>query len=652
MKDNGFKIFAVVAFFLVSLYYLFPTVQAYRQQQRLAGMERAERETYLDEHYEEVVDTRERALNLGLDLQGGMHVTLEVGVDALLRELAEARADDVFARAIARARQESQRSRESFVTLFVRAIEAEQPGTRLSRYFRDRDAGITARSDNAEVANYLNTEAEEALDRAIEIIRKRVDRFGVTEPSIQKQGSSRVVVEMPGVDDPARVRELLRGTARLEFRLMADPTELQASSQRVFAYMAGQAEADSSAAAPADAPAAADTVAGEAVAARTDSGAAPAGTDSAAQSVTDLTTGRSTPTPAGVAGRRAFAEMARPAEGVAFAQVALSDTGAVRRALAAPAVRAMLPRDVELFYTARAEALTGEGEEPVFFLLGVRGRTELSGDVLTDAQPSFDPMTNEPKVSLTMNSEGAQRWSQITGANVGQQVAVVLDDVVYTYPVIRERIPGGRTEISGVSREEMEDIVTVLKSGALPAPVVIVQERTVGPSLGRESINAGALSLLVAYLLVGFFMVLFYRTAGVVACVSLALSMLFIFGILAAFGATLTLPGIAGLVLTVGMGVDANVLIYERIREELAAGKTLRAAIDGGFSKALSAIADGQITTFLIGVILYSFGSGPIQGFAVTLMAGILCSMFSGIVVTRLLIEALLGDGRRAISFG
>jgi preprotein translocase subunit SecD len=318
--------------------------------------------------------------------------------------------------------------------------------------------------------------------------------------------------------------------------------------------------------------------------------------------------------------------------------------------LAAPAVRAMLPRAGARLLTAPPEAQTG-GEEPVFFLLGVRSRTELAGDVLTDAQPSFDPLTNEPKVSLTMNAEGAQRWSQLTGANVGQQVAVVLDDVVYTYPVIRERIPSGRTEISGVTREEMEDIVTVLKSGALPAPVVIVQERTVGPSLGRESINAGAISLLVAYLLVALFMTVYYRTAGAVACVSLFLAILFVFGILAAFGATLTLPGIAGLVLSIGMGVDANVLIYERIREEIDAGKTLGAAIDGGFSKALSAIADGQITTFLIGVILYSFGVGPIQGFAVTLMAGVVCSMFAGIVVTRLLIDWIVGS-RRSLAFG
>ena len=631
MKGNGFKIFAVAAFLLVSIYYLIPTLQAYRLERRLEAMDTAERDAYLNDNFDDVSTTRERALNLGLDLQGGMHVTLEVGVDALLRELAQGRTDDVFDRAMQQAKTESQTSRLSFVELFAAAVEAEQPGTRLSRYFRNRDAGITARSDNADVVAFLEGEATDALDRAIEIIRKRVDRFGVTEPSIQKQGSSRVVVELPGVDNPARVRDLLRGTARLEFRLMADPMELQASAQRAFAFLAGDAAADTAAVdAPAD--------------------SAAVGEDSAAQSVAELTGQTPAATPVS-AGRQTFAEMAQPGEGVIFAQVAESDTAAVQAMLDAPEVRRMLPRDIDLLYTARPEVLTGAGEEPVFFLLGVRNRTELDGSVLTDARPDFDPLTNEPKVSLTMNAEGAQRWSQITGANVGQQVAVVLDEVVYTYPVIRERIPGGRTEIAGVTREEAEDIVTVLKSGALPAPVVIVQERTVGPSLGAESIAAGGISLVVAYVLVALFMIFYYRTAGLIACISLFLALLFIFGILAAFGATLTLPGIAGLVLSMGMSIDANVLVYERIREEVDAGKTMKAAIDGGFSKAISAIADGQITTFLIGVILYSFGAGPIQGFAVTLMAGVVCAMFTGVIVTRLMIEWVV-DRRGSLSFG
>jgi len=407
MSGNRLKIFAIVAFLGISLYYLFPTVKAYRQQQQLTAMTPEARQAYLDEHYEEVVDTRARALNLGLDLQGGMHVTIEVGVDALLRELAEGRTDEVFDSAIASARQEARTSRRGFVDLFVAAMEAEQPGTRLSRYFRNRDAGITVRSSNNEVRDYLQTQEQEALDRAVEIIRKRIDRFGVSEPLIQKQGSSRLSVELPGVDDPQRVRDLLRGTARLEFRLMAEPVALQASAERVFAYFAGQeAPADSAAEREDTTAAAGDSAAG------TGTDSAASGGDSAASGVRDLAAPeRPAATPAAAEGRD-FTEMAQRGEGVIFAMVQERDTSAVRRMLAQPAVRGMIPPDLVLLYTARASAAASGSEEPVYYLLGVNSRTELGGDVLTDAAPNFDPYDNSPEVSLTMNAEGGQRWAQ------------------------------------------------------------------------------------------------------------------------------------------------------------------------------------------------------------------------------------------------
>jgi preprotein translocase subunit SecD len=282
----------------------------------------------------------------------------------------------------------------------------------------------------------------------------------------------------------------------------------------------------------------------------------------------------------------------------------------------------------------------------------VMDNVEMTGEVITDARPDFDPYTNEPEVSMTMNAEGAQMWSRITGANVGRPVAVVMDNVVYSWPRIIDKIPSGRTSITGVSRTEAEDVVTVLKSGALPAPVDIIEERTVGPSLGAASIRAGTLSVLIGLGLVIVFMVLYYQTAGLIANVALILNILFIFGILAAFGATLTLPGIAGIVLTIGMAVDANVLIFERIREEMATGKTLKAAIDAGYANALSAIVDANVTTFFVGVILFSFGVGPIQGFAVTLMAGIISSLFTAIVVTRVLFDWLVSERKSAVSFG
>ena len=334
-------------------------------------------------------------------------------------------------------------------------------------------------------------------------------------------------------------------------------------------------------------------------------------------------------------------------------QVVESDTAEVARLLADPGAARLIPPGVRFLFTAGPDAGVDVNGEGVYYVVAVNERIELDGEVITDAGPDFDPYTNAPMVSLTMDGAGGSRWSQITGANRGKPVVIVLDDLVYTFPTINERIPNGRTQISGqFSLQEVNDIVTVLKSGALPAPVTIVEEQTVGPSLGAASIKAGTRALLVGFVLVCIFMVIYYRSAGLIANVALLLNVLFIFGVLASFGATLTLPGMAGILLTIGMAVDANVLIFERIREEMASGKTMKAAVEGGFAKALSAIADANVTTFLIGVILFSFGVGPIQGFAVTLMAGILTSLFTALVVTRLLIDYLVTERGMNVAFG
>ena len=639
MQGSAFKLFAVVALVLISLWQLFPTLQNSFNDRDLAAMSPAEREAYESENYEDLLETREASLNLGLDLQGGMHVTLEVGTGALLTELAGNRADDTFEQALALATERSRTDGGDFVSLFEDAVEGVRPGTRLARYFRNTDAGVTARSSNDEVVVYLREEVDEALGRAEEIIRQRVDRYGVTEPLIQRQDGSRIVVELPGVDDPQRVRDLLRGTAKLTFHLTPPTQELQQAAARVFAYYEGGAEA----AETTDA----DTT-GAAVAAE----GAQGDTTADARDLAEITGGEAPAADGGnpLAGKLQMIQV--PDGSPVFGQVAARDTATVRRLLDAPGARSLLPPGVELLLTATPEGVTADGEE-VYYLLGVNERVELSGDVVTDAGPDFDPYTNAAQVSLTMNGVGGSRWSQITGANIGRPVAVVLDNRVYTYPTIQGRIPNGRTQITGqFTRQDVDDIVTVLKSGALPAPVRIVEERTVGPSLGAASIRAGTRALLVGFILVGIFMAFYYRGAGLVADVALVLNVLFIFGVLASFSATLTLPGMAGIVLTIGMAVDANVLIFERIREELASGKTMRAAVDGGFAKALSAIADANITTFLIGVILYSFGVGPIQGFAVTLMAGILTSLFTALVVTRLVLDYFVQSRGTAVAFG
>ncbi len=616
MKRNGFKIGITLALLLLCGYYLYPTVRYALLQRKLNRMSEEERAAFIEANYGTIQNLREKALKLGLDLQGGMHVTLEVRVDALIRELAT-EVDETFEEVLAVARERARSGNVSLIDAFVEAFEQRDPNARLSRYFRNPEAGITRRSSNEEIAAYLRQQVEEAVNRAIEIIRDRVDRYGVTEPSIQKQGTRRIVVELPGVDDPERVRRLLRGTARLEFRLMADPQLLQAALQDIIAYY----ESDTTAAA-----------------------------DTAAVDTSLAALLGEQPSPERP--RNPLLAVMQPVgQGVVFGIVAGPDTATVNRLLRNPEVQVLFPTGVELLYTANPVG-TDEQGRPLYYLLGVRKEVELTGEVITDARVEFDEL-NRPQVSMTMNSEGARIWARLTGANVGKHIAIVLDNVVYSYPVVNERIPSGRSSITGLdSREEAQDIVTVLKSGALPAPMEIIEERTVGPSLGEASIRAGLRSVLTGLLVVALFMIFYYRTGGMIADLALVLNIIFILGILAAFKATLTLPGIAGIMLTIGMAVDANVLIFERIREEQATGKTLRAAIDLGYSKAFSAIFDANITTFFTGAILYSFGVGPIQGFAVTLMAGIAASLFSAIVITRIIFDYLVLERKMMVSVG
>jgi len=646
MQNKGFRVTLILFFLGLSLYYLFPTLQSYRLTSQLERLEGEEREQFEQENYSRIRSAQERALKLGLDLQGGMHVGLEVRTDALISELATDK-DDMFEEVLSAARARLSATDQSMIDLFIDEFESRDPDARLSRYFRNAERDITRRSTNTEIQQYLQSQADEAIDRAIEIVRRRVDRFGVTEPSIQKQGARRIIVEMPGVDDPERVRNLLRGTARLEFRLMSDPNELRTSLQNIIEYFEGFDEAEPAQAAQQDVPSAdveGDVGLDGELAEETLAEDAEA--DTAADVVDPLS-----PDAFSADENPLLARLQPVGQGVIFGAVAVSDTAAVNAMLSRPEVQAMMPTGIELLYEANPIGRDERGQD-VYYLLGVRDNIELTGDVITEARVDFDEL-NRPQVTMVMNSEGARSWARITGANINRNVAVVLDDLVYSYPTVISRIVGGRSSITGLaSREEAQDVVTILMSGALPAPVDIVEERTVGPSLGAASIRAGFLSVAVGLLIVALFMMVYYQTAGFVANLALLLNIIFILGILAAFGATLTLPGIAGIVLTIGMAVDANVLIYERIREEQAAGKTAKAAMETGYAKAFSAIFDANITTFFVGAILYSFGVGPIQGFAVTLMAGILSSFFTAIVVTRVVFEYLIIDRRASVSYG
>ncbi|MCS3704706.1 protein translocase subunit SecD [Salinibacter ruber] len=654
MQGNGFKVGLTIFFVGLCGFYLFPSVQNLYVSYKMNNMPEEERVEYREDNRQWLEQVDASSLNLGLDLQGGMHVTLEVEIGNLLNQLAVNK-DEAFQQALRTAEQRAEEENVSVVEAFVEEFEAENPDGRLSRYFRNQGEDITRRSSNDEVQEYLQGQADTAVQNGIQVVRNRVNQYGVTEPSIQRQGDERIVVELPGVSDRERVRDLLESASQLTFHLMANPQQLGESVQRMIEYYEPTAE-DSARIAEAQA---ADTAATEA---STDTSGVTEGTELAASSGQEASGGQQQGTALTEPGESAqtgpqnslLAAMQpmpgqeQPIIGRAFA----SDTSRVNELLQDPSVQNMLPPGIEPMWTASPVLTTEDGRE-AFHLLAVRAEPELTGEVVTEASVQFDRQTNEPKVSITMNSDGARRWDRITAANIGNRVSIVLDDIVYSSPNIQSRISGGRTEITGLeSRQEASDIVTVLQSGRLQTDLNIISERTVGPSLGEESTRAGFISVVAGFLLVVLFMIMYYRTAGVVADIALLLNLILIMGILAGFGATLTLPGIAGIVLTIGMAVDANVLVYDRVREEQATGKTLRAAINAGYEQSLSAILDANITTFFVGVILYSFGVGPIKGFAVTLMAGILASLFTAIIVTRIIFDYMVEDRRMQVSYG
>ncbi len=598
-QNNGFKLGMIALFLGLTLYYLFPTLQWNLEQRHMESLTETERVQYETENIAKIQRLRERSLSLGLDLQGGMYVTLEVGTPQLVLELSGDFADDYLEDVIRVARENYLENRTDFIDEFVAEFERRDSDAMLSRYYRSDAQNITRTSTNAEISAFLKNQRTNAVERAMEIIRSRIDRFGVTEPSILQQGNSRIVVELPGVDDEERVRDLLRGTARLEFRLTPESDEINSAKQAIADFFS-ELETDEE--------------------------------SEEVQNLLEIFDLRGT-------------------NQYSFGYAAGRDTAAVNRILRTEDVQRLIPRNMTLLWGATSFAQ--DNGIPLYEMIAVRSQIELTGDVISEARVAFDPTTNRPEVSMTMDSDGARRWSRITGANIGRPVAIVLDGYVYSYPTVRSQINNGRSSISGIGGvQEAEDLVNILLSGALPAPLEIIEERTVGASLGEASIRAGLYSIIFGLSVVAIFMIVYYRTGGGIADLALLLNIIFILGILAGFQATLTLPGIAGIVLTIGMAVDANVLIFDRIREEMRGGKTLRAAIDNGYANAMSAIIDANVTTFFVAVILYSFGVGPIKGFAVTLMAGIVASLFSAIVITRVIIDYLTREKTSAVSFG
>ena len=594
-------------------------------------------------------DCKEREINLGLDLKGGMNVTLEVSVPDIIRSMAKDRNDSIVNRTLRVANELEKNSNKDYVILFGEAFKkVASPGMKLAAFFNRAEYAdrIKYNSTDEEVLKVISVETKGAIDRTFNILRTRIDRFGVTQPNIQKlQTAGRILIELPGIKEPARVRKLLQGTAQLEFWETFEYKDL-------YSYFA---EANKKLAA---------------IEGGTDTTKSAKNEKVTADNKKDTTSlvrkaAQQTPKEKGTSNKELdnyaktnplFAYL-RPAlyqdekkqwypgKGPVVGYASIKDTVKIDRMLKDPRVKSILPRNLKLEWTVKPfDAKTG-GSTLQLVALKVTSRdgtSSLGGDVITDARQDYGT-TGTVEISMTMNTEGAKTWKRMTADNIGRSVAIVLDNYVYSFPTVQSEIPNGRSQITGnFTVEEGQDLANILKAGKLPAPARIVEEAVVGPSLGKEAINAGLLSFIIAFIGVLLYMSLYYNGAGHVADIALFTNVFFLFGVLASIGAVLTLPGIAGIVLTLAMAVDGNVIIYERMREEIRAGKGPRLIVKDGFHHAYSAIIDGHVTTILTGVVLYVFGSGPVQGFATTLIIGLVLSLFSSIFIARLIFEWML----------
>ena len=568
-------------------------------------------------------ECKEKEVNLGLDLKGGMNVMLEIEVQDLVKSLAgESQEDPAFVEALAQANEALKAGTNDYIGEFAKAYEKTSNGGSLAAIFVSPDRkDITPNSSNEEVVKVLRNETDAAIAASFNILRSRIDHFGVTQPNIQRlPNSNRIMVELPGVKEPERVRKLLQGSASLEFWVAYN-------AQEVLPILA---EADQLLKGAQPAEATEQATEGEQ---KAEGLAAEVNENSEADSeeVTSRFSREQNPL---------FALLDPSYAGGCIVGAATSaDRVAINEYLARPEVENLMPADLELKWGVKGEEYAG-GRYMLYALRSIDGKPSMDGSAVATAQENYSQKGSASEVNLTMTSDGASQWAQLTGQNVGKPIAIVLDGFVYSAPNVQNKIEGGNSVITGnFTIQEAQDLANVLKSGKVPAPARIIQDTVVGPSLGQESINAGMLSFLLAFALVLLYMGLFYKTAGWLADLALILNIFLLMGVLVSFGAVLTLPGIAGIVLTMGMAVDANVIIYERIKEELRAGKGLSAAIKDGFSNAYSAIIDGQLTTIITGIVLFVFGTGPVQGFATTLVIGILTSLFCAIFITRMLIE-------------
>ena len=649
MQNKGFvKVFAILLTLVCVFYLSFSFVTRYH-------MNRAAEDPQGEQHYLDSVQNkkvwlwaytlkqcREMEIGLGLDLKGGMNVILEVSVPDVVKALADNKPDEAFNKAVAEAARQQVTSQEDYITLFVREYKKLAPQGKLAELFATQQLKekVNTRSTDDEVIKALREEVKAAVDNSYNVLRTRIDRFGVAQPNIQalegKMG--RIMVELPGIKEPERVRKLLQGSANLEFWETFDAKDITP----ILASADSRAREALSVSSVADTTAVAEQAASAAVSAKDSLTAALKGEGASTEAAANFEQVKKEHP------LLAVLQLNQGGRGAVVGYAHHRDTADVNRILSLKSVKDILPRDLKLMWGVAA--MDKEGQ--IYELFAIKsternGRAPLEGDVVTEARDSYDQY-NRPCVSMSMNTEGARRWAVLTKQNIGKAIAIVLDGYVYSAPNVNGEITGGNSEISGsFTPEQTKDLANVLKSGKMPAPARIVQEDIVGPSLGQESINQGAMSFVVALIFLMIYMCAMYgMIPGMIANCALFVNFFFTLGILTSFQAALTMSGIAGMVLSLGMAVDANVLIYERTKEELKAGKGTRQALAEGYSNAFSAIIDSNATSILTGIILFNFGTGPIRGFATTLIIGILCSFFTAVFLTRVVYEHFMSKDK------
>ena len=657
MQNKGIVIVTAVLLTLASIFYLsFSAATKYYDGEAAKIKDPIAQQDYKDSvkflglySYQKCLETQ---IGLGLDLKGGMNVILEVSVPDVLDNLADHKTDVAFTKSMKEARAEHEVSQSDFITLFINAYKKNAPGHHLSEIFATQQlqGKVSPNSSDKDVEKVLREEVQAAIDNSFLVVRTRIDKFGVVQPNIQKlEGQQgRIMVEMPGINEPERVRKLLQGSANLEFWETYNSDEiipyLQQLDQREAAALSGKKEET------------ADTTATDTAAAKAEPAKATAAkfqVKKNADKVDDATKASASQLEQAKKEHPLFA-IFQPTGNGALSIVGYAsarDTAAVNKIIYSQLAKQVLPSDLRLLWSAKpADGIQAKNiyELHAIKVTSANGRAPIEGDVVTDAKDQFNNMSGTPEVSMTMNSDGARRWAALTKANVGKAIAIVLDGTVYSAPRVNGEISGGQSSISGnFTIEDTKDLANTLKSGRMPAPAHIVQEEVVGPTLGAQSIQQGFISFIIAFVILMIYMVVMYDfIPGMVANGALLLNLFFTMGIMASFQAALTMPGIAGIVLALGMAVDANVLIYERTKEELKKGLGTKQALAQGYSNAFSAIFDSNLTSIITGVILYVFGTGPIRGFATTLIIGICCSFFTAVFLTRLVYENRLAHDK------